>query len=283
VIVPSFRHVYGVDFSGAKLAGRTTWVAKVKPKKRGPHVLEDLSRLDSLCGCDERDAALAYLVDMIKASEQALWSVDFPFGLPVEIFGEKAGLRAQLELVREWDHDGYGMGVECCRRAELLCGRKHIRRLTDSEEKAPFDPYHYRIIYQLFYGMRDVLVPLLKHKGTAVLPYQYRKLENASRVVVEACPGSTLKRLGLPHQNYKQPEGGPLLRKRRLTKRTILEELSSHVFVSDKHKRLIMRDPGADALDAVLAALGAVRSFREADHRAIAKHPRYRLEGRLFS
>ena len=34
---------------------------------------------------------------------------------------------------------------------------RDIRRLTDIEEKAPFDPYHYRIIYQTFHGMRDVL------------------------------------------------------------------------------------------------------------------------------
>ena len=33
----------------------------------------------------------------------------------------------------------------------------HIRRLTDREAKAPFDCYHYRIIHQTFYGMRDVL------------------------------------------------------------------------------------------------------------------------------
>jgi hypothetical protein len=221
-------------------------------------------------------------VNMVTASESSLWSLDFPFGFPVEVLGEEAGLKAQLELIKSWNHDGYALGVECCRRAELSHGRKHIRRLTDSEERAPFDPYHYRIIYQTFHGMRDVLKPLLKHKGTAVLPYQYRKLKTASRVVVEACPGSTLKRLMLPHQNYKQPEGGKLLTKRRVTRRTILESLSARVAMSDGQKRVIMRDPCADALDAVLAALGAVRAFSESNHREIAMHPRYRLEGRLF-
>jgi hypothetical protein len=58
--------------------------------------------------------------------------------------------------------------------------------------------------------MRDVLGPLLRHRSTAILPFHYRRLAAARRVVVETCPSSTLKRLGLPHQNYKQPAGGPL-------------------------------------------------------------------------
>jgi hypothetical protein len=44
--------------------------------------------------------------------------------------------------------------------AEALGGPRHMRRLNDLEVKAPFDPFHYRIIYQTFHGMRDVLGPL---------------------------------------------------------------------------------------------------------------------------
>jgi hypothetical protein len=44
----------------------------------------------------------------------------------------------------------------------------------------------------------------------------------------------------------------------------------------------MMRNGGGDALDAVLAALGAAQAWQAADHRAIARHPRYRREGRLF-
>ena len=159
---------------------------------------------------------------------------------------------------------------------------KHIRRLTDIEEKAPFDPYHYRISYQTFHGMRDVLAPLRRRRHTAILPFQYRRLASARRVLVEACPASTLKRLGLPHQNYKQPEGGPLTRKRLRTRRHILDGLSRHVHIGDTDRRRIMRNGGADALDAVIAAVGALRSWRDTDHRGVARHPRYPREGRLY-
>jgi hypothetical protein len=101
-------------------------------------------------------------------------------------------------------------------------------------------------------------------------------------VLVEACPTSTLKRLGLPHHSYKQPEGGALTRKRLRTRRAILAGLAGHVEVSDRHRRAMMRDGGGDALDAVIAAVGAAQAWGLADHRAIARHPRYRREGRLY-
>jgi hypothetical protein len=281
-----FRAVYGVDFSGAKLAGRNTWVAKVERQRRGvgesPYRLTTLARLEDLCGTAARREALGHLVELIAASEGALWALDFPFGLPVEVMGEGARWGRQFEFLREWGEDDYGVGLECIRRAEGLGREKHIRRLTDIEEKAPFDPYHYRIIYQTFYGMRDVLGPLRRRRQTAILPFQYRRLPQARRVLVEACPASTLKRLGLPHQNYKQPEGGPLTPKRRRTRRVILDGLSRHVALGDTDRRRIMRNGGGDALDAVLAALGAINSWRLSDHQLIARHTRYPREGRLY-
>ena len=101
-----------------------------------------------------------------------------------------------------------------------------------------------RIYYQTFYGMRDVLGPLLRARRTAILPFQYRRLPTAERVLVEACPSSTLKRLGLPHQNYKQPAGGPLTPRRLRTRRVILDGLAKHVRLDDRHRRTMMRNGG---------------------------------------
>jgi hypothetical protein len=139
-----------------------------------------------------------------------------------------------------------------------------------------------RFFYQTFFGMRDVLGPLRLLRHTAILPFQYRRLPAARRVLVEACPSSTLKRLALPHNNYKQPEGGPLTRKRLRTRRRILDGLHRHVRTDDGQRRTMMRNPGGDALDAVIAALGAAQAWGAADHGAIARHPRYPREGRLF-
>src|SRR5262249_45625528 len=110
----------------------------------------------------------------------------------------------------------------------------------------------------------------------------YRRLPAARRVVVEACPASTLKRLGLPHHNYKQSEGGPLTRKRRRNRRAILAGLSAHVVLSEAQHRVAMRDPGGDARAATPPAVGAPQAWARADHRRIPRHPRYPREGRLY-
>src|SRR4051812_4014610 len=75
-----FSTIYGVDFSGAKQAGKNTWVARVAPNGRRagepPFHLVSLARLERLCGTSEREGALAHLVWMIAGSESALWALD---------------------------------------------------------------------------------------------------------------------------------------------------------------------------------------------------------------
>jgi hypothetical protein len=280
-----FEAVWGVDFSGARQAGSNTWLARLIPRthRRGPSWrLAELVCLEGLCGTAEREPALAELVRCIGTSEGALWALDFPFGLPVEVMPPGTPWAGQLEFLRGWGEDAYGVGVECLRRARALGGPNHIRRLTDGEARSTFDCYHYRIIYQTFYGMRDVLGPLAGRRHTSILPFHYRRLPSARRVLVEACPTSTLKRLGLPHHSYKQPEGGPLTGKRRRNRHAILAGLARHVAVEDRHLRVMMRNAGGDALDAVIAAAGAAWAWEASDHEQIARHPRYRLEGRLY-
>jgi hypothetical protein len=252
-----FRTVVGVDFSGAKLAGRNTWVAAIRPAVRGPSRLVALDRLEALADTADRGPALAHLVKLVRSSDRALWAFDFPFGLPVEVMTAGARWADQFAFLRGWADDAYGAGLECLRRAKRLGGPLHIRRLSDVEAKTPFDCYHYRIIYQTFFGMRDVIGPLRRAPATAVLPFQYRRLPAARRVLVESCPASVLKVLGLPHQNYKQTTGGPLTRKRLLTRRAILAGLEPLVTIDPSHRRAIMRNGGGDALDAVIAAVGA--------------------------
>jgi hypothetical protein len=280
--LPPIRSVYGVDFSGAKLAGRNTWIARLNNPARGPAKLLELHRLEKVAGTADRAKCLAHLVRLVRNSDAALWALDFPFGLPIEVMAAGASWVHQFRFLNEWADDAYGAGLECVRRARRLGTKLHIRRLSDTETKTPFDCYHYRIIFQTFYGMRDVLGPLRRDRATAVLPFHYRRLPAARRVLVESCPASVLKLLGLPHQNYKQPAEGPLSRKRLRTRRAILAGLAPHVRIRPGHRWTIMRNGGGDALDALIAAVGARRAWRRTDHAAVARHPRYRREGRVY-
>jgi hypothetical protein len=277
----SFSQIYGVDFSGAKLAGRAAWIARAEISK-GRLVLQELNSLEKLCGCAERDTALAHLVSLVRQSDDALWAMDFPFGLPTAVMDPRASWSSLMRSVGRWQQGAYEFGLLCLARGRKI-GTPHVYRPTDRENRTPFDCYHYRIIYQTFHGMRDVLLPLMRDPATAILPFQYGKLEAARRVAVETCPSSTLKRLGLPHHTYKQPAGGPLAAARRRTRHRILQGIEPWIHLEPHHRRKIMRDGGGDALDAVLATVGGWTAWRTADHEGIAKDRRTCREGRIFA
>src|SRR5262245_33059984 len=138
--LPAFESVYGVDFSGARQAGRTTWVARAGPQRSRPGLaLVELHRLDSLCGTPDRAACLGHLVRMVNGAAAGLWGIDAPFGLPVELFAAGAGWAEQFDFLAQWGDDAYECGLECIRRAKRVGDRMHIRRTTDTETKAPFD------------------------------------------------------------------------------------------------------------------------------------------------
>lgn len=271
--------VYGVDFSGAKLAGLNAWVSTLDVKT---NTITQLARLGDLAGDDGRDATMAYLVRSILGSTNALWAMDFPFALPLEVVDAEATFVDQLAYLKAQPDDAYAFGRKCVDRAVAAGHNMHVRRQTDRDTKTPFDCYHYRIICQTFYGMRQVMAPLHGTPGTIIPPFD-RMGRAFERAVVEGCPGSTLKRWGAPHNNYKQPAGGPLEPKRIKNRKLILAELAKHVTVDPGTVRKIQRNGGGDALDAVLAAIGGWESWNATDAKNLWEHPRYRREGRIFA
>src|SRR4051794_23960839 len=101
--LPTFERFFGVDFSGAKEAGRNLWVARLEPGgRRRKLTLVALDRLESLCGTADRAPVLRHLVEMIRASDAALWGCDFPFGLPLELFPEAATWHDHFTFLGEW-------------------------------------------------------------------------------------------------------------------------------------------------------------------------------------
>jgi hypothetical protein len=66
-------------------------------------------------------------------------------------------------------------------------------------------------------------------------------------------------------------------------RREILAGLNRFVEISPRHRRTILANPGGDALDAVLAAVGVWNSIVTDEHDAIARHGRYPLEGRVYA
>jgi hypothetical protein len=117
---------------------------------------------------------------------------------------------------------------------------------------------------------------------TCVLPFQFDKLSVCDRVVVEACPGSTLKRLGLPHNRYKQTAPAPVAANYQAVRAVIFDGLQEKIRVSPAQRQIAMDNPGGDALDAIIAAVGTFDAWRSLDAKADSAHPRYRLEGKVY-
>ncbi|MEO1524840.1 MAG: DUF429 domain-containing protein [Planctomycetota bacterium] len=287
--VPTFQTVFGVDFSGAAESGRNAWLAELtSPQPLDPEngdaklQLTALAPLESLTGSPARADVNAFLVRRIRESEASFWGFDFPFGLPIEL--ALGDWEHQLDLVTAYDGNAKDFGRMLVETTEHRLGTKHVRRTTDKETQTPFDCYHYRIIYQTFHGMRDVLAPIRNGDAVCVLPFQYEKLsgQKPDTVVVEACPSSTLKRLGLPHQNYKQSGNKPPEENHKRTRRAILKTLTRFVEISPHRRRIIMNNPGGDALDAVLAGVGSWQGLTATPHRDVANDARYPLEGRVY-
>ena len=315
------QRVCGVDFSGAINSGKTAWLAELEADwSSGTLQLVQLASLGKLAGSDERTVVCRYLAEQISSSQATLWAMDFPFALPLELGGENWS--SQLEMVENFESQAGGgnlaavFGKQLSVNARQIVSSGRIRRKTDVETSTPFDSYHYRIIYQTFHGMRDVLLPISKSGETAVIPFQYHRMPTARRIVVESCPASFLKRWNLPHSRYKQSGGKPpteVHRAKRLeilrgidalpeicpskdvlcnqnsTKKPALSSAAADqgipcaLGMSQHRRRVIMQDSGGDALDAVLAGLGGWRAFYCTNHAEVLCDTRYCLEGRVYS
>lgn len=283
--IDDFDAVFGVDFSGAKLAGRNMWVAKLVRNggTDGPAWrLAELTSAGRRYGGDERETVFDGLIEEIGGSGRVLWGLDCPLGFPV-LFDESTAWADWPARMASWGDDAAGFGRDCAERAKAEHGRMHVRRRTDTELKTPFDVYHYRIIYQTFFGIRDVVGRLAGDRGTAFVPFQYKKLKSARRVVVEVCPSSYLKRHELPHQLYKQPGGKEPDETRRRTRRVILKTLAESVSITTHRRRVIMENGGGDALDAVIAGVSAAERWVAIDHDAVRRDEAYPREGMIFS
>jgi hypothetical protein len=171
--------------------------------------------------------------------------MDFPFTLPTFLLGDQTWKQFILsfgdrfsdpEQFRAW-----------CRQ---LTGGRERKRRTEERARVPFAAYNLRLYRQTFYGIRDVLAPLVREKKAWVLPIQFPDLNRPW--LMETCPASALKRLDL-YGGYKGKEAG-----HRRHRERILSKLLSRkdVDLADPSlQRVVLENTGGDALDSLIAAI----------------------------
>ncbi len=266
--------IFGVDFSGARDAGRKIWIARGEGTAKELWISRCSPATEYLGCCPDRESALQALVRFIQNERSAVFGLDFPFGIPKELVREKDWKQFVLRFcTRYFDTKPEVFREECRRNAP---GRER-KRATDKQSRTPFSPYNLRLYRQTFYGIRDVLAPLVKGDLARVVPMQ--DIKDDKPCLVEICPASKLKVHGryTPYKDKGRKQSHQKARDKILA---WLEKEGPTRIESLALRTDIVRDRAGDALDSVIAACAVFdaleQNFRPPD-------PAWRTEGYVYT
>ncbi len=255
--------ILGVDFSGASDAGRKIWLSRGTLDERGRLHVEACRRAADLPGGSaERTAALSALRAEIVAS-RCVCGLDFPIGLPRALLNGD-DWRAFLAGFAGRYADAAGFREACT----VAAGGRELRRATDLAARTPFCPYNLRLYRQTYYGIRDVIRPLVLSGGARVLPMQQDEVRESGAwattlrrgsILIEICPASLLKRLDR-YVAYKGRSDAHRRERARLLADVC--EREQLVLPGRELRATYLDDPEGDALDSLLAAAATARAVR---------------------
>lgn len=243
--------VYGIDFSGSKSPGQKIWLTTASltagPKSRlEVHSVESAAdRFEAI----HRDEILPKLRAFIRGTGNAVIGIDFPFGFPrssVEDSGWVEFLNSFATTFEGEDIDAFpGRYGE----------RGRLKRDIDFRfgGQSPMSP---QVQYQVFYGLRDVIYPLVRKDAVRVVPMQSRDLTKPT--LLEVYPAATLGAERLYRTGYKATSEEAQNRRRANIRK--LNESERVAIDEDAVAKAIKSD---DALDSVCAAFAVQRAMHE--------------------
>jgi len=264
------RFVYGVDFSGARDAGKKIWVAHATMEEDVLLMRECFQAKDLSGSGRDREQSLIALREFIRKRKDSIFGLDFPFGLPGNLVKEESWEKFVLSF-----EDAYKDPCEFKTACQLASGGKELKRSTDIETKTPFSPYNIRLYRQTYFGIRDVLGPLIRNDMVCVLPMQ-KPLPDRPWVL-EICPASTLKQENL-RLSYKGRE-----EKHKASRVRILEGMEKTGALKINRwalRKTILDDKNGDAIDSVIAAFATFRALRNGF--VFDENSPYTLEGWVY-
>jgi hypothetical protein len=184
------RRIFGIDFSGAQDAGKKIWITTGLPAGDGL-VVEDCLRERDLPNSGSRtEACLPALVELVRSNQNAVFGFDFPFGLARPLIKEKTWAEWILAFSARFKTPD-DFKVKCVSAA----GNRELQRHSDYEAYTPFSAYNLRLYKQTYYGISDILAPLVKDNRACVLPFHTPADDKP--LILEICPASSLKAHGL--------------------------------------------------------------------------------------
>lgn len=242
------REIFGVDFSGAKAACNKIWVSRAQVVGIRLCILECYSLREVTSSKMSRADCLHTLLDIILSSKHSIFGMDFPFGIPAQLM---QGFNWD-EFIRDFPKL-YANEYEFRDVNRKLSGNVEFKRLTDKEVKAPFCVYNLRLYRQTYFGIRDIIRPLVISNAASILPMQ--PLRTDVPLLMEICPASILKQEGL----YNSYKGKGL--KEKSNREHILDYLGKKaVDMSTDIRDKALQNVDGDALDSIIAAYSVFRA-----------------------
>ena len=169
--IPSL--IYGIDFSGAQDAGRKIWIAEGINEKDKLLIRKCLRAKDLPGSGINLTRCLPALRDFIKQNQDAAFGLDFPFGLPKDLFPQDSWKEFILKFPSLYSSPE-DLKEKCkSRTLQITSGRRReLKRKTDEKSKTPYSPYNLRIFKQTYYGITKILYPLVHESLASVLPME---------------------------------------------------------------------------------------------------------------
>lgn len=268
------NRILGVDFSGAVNCGDRIWIATALIERNVLKIQDCCPAKELLGSSAKRDICLPVLRDFISKQGACIWGMDFPFGLPRGLVRESSWQEFVLYF-----GDRYQSPEDFKEACFADANRHERRRVTDEESKTPFSPYNLRLFRQTYFGIRDLLAPLVKEKLACILPMQQPLPEKPW--IVEVCPASTLRKLDLYFDyHYKGSE-----KENRDARAKILSRLEAEgtlLMLTKALESKVLNDNGGDALDCIIAAIATFRSRHNLIGSRLMRMP-YVLEGYVYA
>ncbi len=272
-IVELPEEIYGVDFSGAKDAGKWIWISKGIADGECLLIKRCFRAVDLPGSGKEPEKCLPALRDYVARHARALFGFDFPFGLPKELVKQTRWEEFILAFPSE-----YRSANDLRRICFSKAGNRELKRLTDLQNRAPFSPYNIRVYRQTYYGITKIIYPLVRDDLGCILPMQRPK--RGKPWVLEVCPASTLKSEGLygVYKNRRHSGDQSHVRYHILSSIQATGQLK---LAKEDMIDLILADCRGDALDSLVAAFVAFRTLKKGieDQRLNCE---YEIEGFIF-
>jgi hypothetical protein len=265
------RRIFGVDFSGAADTARRLWIAEGR-MKAGRLSITDCAPIGRWAGARAgREDCHRALVELIAANPDAVFGCDFPFSLPDFLMNGRSWNRFVEDFPQQ-----FSMPEDFREHCRKLADGTERRRVCDREARVPFAAYNLRIYRQTFYGVRDVLAAAVARQVAAVIPMQ--EIEADKAWIIEACPASTLKSLGV-YRPYKGATKAHRAQRGRIL--DCLHQSGLTTAVEGKLRATLLADQGGDALDSVIAAAATARAYKD-DRLTKSAEPLELIEGRII-